>query len=58
MCCTFKLCSVAGYIYGDIKRPDPMLDPVSTNNCDFNDTYTARIIFLNLTASVTATLRY
>jgi hypothetical protein len=47
---TFKLCGVAGYIYGDIKRPDPVLDPVSADNLDFNDTYAARIIFSNLTA--------
>jgi hypothetical protein len=48
---TFKLCSVAGYIYGDVTRPDPALDPVSADNWDFNDTYAARIIFSNLAAS-------
>ena len=48
---TFKLCSVAGYIYSDIKRPNPVLDPVSVDNWDFNNTYAARIIFSNLTAS-------
>ena len=47
---TFKLCSVSGYIYGDTKRPDPMLDPTGAENWDFNDTYTARIIFSNISA--------
>jgi hypothetical protein len=46
----FKLCGVAGYIYGDVKRPDPALNPVSADNWDFNDTYAARIIFMNLAA--------
>jgi hypothetical protein len=50
MCHTFKLCGVVGYIYGDVKRPNPALDPVSADNWDFNNTYAARIIFSNLTA--------
>jgi len=48
---TFKLCNILGYIYGNVKRPDPMHDPVGTENWDFNDTYATRIIFLNITAS-------
>ena len=50
MCHMFKLCGIAGYIYGDVTRPDPALDPVSADNWDFNDTYAARIIFSNLAA--------
>src|SRR6266851_876446 len=48
---TFKLCSVSGYIYGDTKRPDPVHNPTGAENWDFNDTYTARIIFSNISAS-------
>ncbi len=47
----FKLCGVSGYIYRDTKRPDPMLDPVGAENWDFNDTFAARIIFLNISTS-------
>ena len=50
MKCMFKLCNISGYIYGDIKRPDPMCDPVGMENWDFNDTYATRIIFSNISA--------
>lgn len=45
----FKLCNVLGYIYGDVKRPDSTLNPVSAENWDFNNTYATGIIFLNIT---------
>ena len=50
MRCKFKACKVSGYIFGDIKRPDPTLDPVSAENWDFNDNYTAMLIFENISA--------
>jgi len=48
---TFKLCGVSGYIYGDTKRPNPTHNPTGAENWDFNDTYGARIIFSNISAS-------
>ncbi len=29
---TFKLCKVSAYVFGDVERPDPTLDPVGTEN--------------------------
>jgi hypothetical protein len=51
MCHKFKACKVAGYIYGNIKRPDPRLDPVSAKNWDFNDNYAAMLIYKNVSSS-------
>jgi hypothetical protein len=31
----FKLCKVSAYIFDDIERPNPMLNPVGTENWDF-----------------------
>jgi hypothetical protein len=35
MKCMFKLYKVSAYIFGNVERPDPMLDPVSAENWDF-----------------------
>ena len=50
---TFKQCRVSGYVYGDIKRPDPALDPVGAENWDLNDNYAGMLIFENLSTSQT-----
>lgn len=50
---TFTLCNVSGYVYGDIERPDPTLDPtsISAENWDFNDSYAAILISENISPS-------
>jgi len=48
---TFTLCEVAGYVYGDIERPDPTLDPVGAENWDFNDAYAGILIYENISSS-------
>ncbi len=53
MHCMFKQCRVLGYIYSDIKRPDPALDPVGTENWDLNDNYARMLIFENISTSQT-----
>ena len=44
----FKQCRVSGYVYGDIKRPDPTFDPVGAENWDLNDNYAGMLIFENI----------
>jgi hypothetical protein len=44
----FKACKVSGYVYGDIKRPDPTLDPIGAKNWDFNDNYATMLIYDNI----------
>ena len=44
----FKQCRVSGYVYGDIERPDPALDPVGAENWDLNDNYAGMLIFENI----------
>jgi len=51
MKCTFKLCKVSAYVFGNVKRPDSMLDPVGTENWDFNDSYAAILIYKNILSS-------
>lgn len=38
------------YVFSDIKRPAPILNPVGTENWNFNDNYTAILIFKNISA--------
>ena len=47
----FKACKVTSYIYGDIKRPNPRLDSVGTENWDFNNNYAAMLIYKNVSSS-------
>jgi hypothetical protein len=44
----FKQCQVSGYIYGNIKRPDPAFNLVSMENWDLNDNYARMLIFENI----------
>jgi hypothetical protein len=48
---TFKFCKVSAYVFGDVERPDPTLDPVGVENCDFNDSYAAILIYENISSS-------
>ena len=48
---TFKQCRVSGYVYGNIKRPDPTADAVSMENWDLNDNYARMLIFKNIATS-------
>jgi len=47
----FKLCKVTGYVFGDIRWPNPTHNPAGTNNWDFNDSYAAMLIYKNISAS-------
>ena len=51
MKCMFKLCKVLAYIFGDVERPDPTLDPISAENQGFNDSYAAILIYENILSS-------
>jgi hypothetical protein len=51
MRCMFKQCRVLEYIYGDIKKPDPTLNPVGAENWDLNDNYAGMLIFENISNS-------
>jgi hypothetical protein len=44
----FKQCRVSGYVYGDIKRPNPAFNLVSTENWNLNDNYAGMLIFENI----------
>jgi len=43
----FKQCRVSGYVYGNIKRPNPTFNPVGVENWDLNDNY-ARMLILRI----------
>ena len=44
----FSLCNVTEYVFGAIRRPHFAHDPIGAKNWDFNDSYTAMLIYENI----------
>jgi hypothetical protein len=44
----FKQCRVLGYVYSNIKRPNPTFDLIGTENWDLNNNYAGMLIFKNI----------
>jgi len=44
----FSLCNVTEYVFGAVRRPNSVNDLVGAQNWDFNDSYTAMLIYENI----------
>jgi hypothetical protein len=49
--CIFGLCNLTKYVLSNVIHPNPMHDPVSTKNWDFNNSYAAMLICENISVS-------
>jgi hypothetical protein len=45
------LCDLTEYVLGNIIHPNPVHDPISAKNWDFNDSYAAMLICENISVS-------
>ena len=42
---TFQVCDLLGYITGQLKCPDKVVDPIGKNNWQYNDSYIKKVIW-------------